>query len=78
MIDLCIECHNPERAVWSRGLCNTCYSAAQRGGYLNDYPTKSFMEDPESYVRWAFAYFPELVVDVSHEFGNVRFQVGPE
>lgn len=63
----CVECkRNP---VWSRGLCHTCYSYAQRHELLNEYPTKPFMDDPESYIRWAFSLYPDLVGDVAVEFG---------
>jgi hypothetical protein len=72
-IVLCLECNkNPAH---SRGLCPSCYSSAQRAQSLSDYPTKSFMDDPESHIRWAFAYFPDLVGDVAVEFGlRVRDQ----
>lgn len=67
-IVMCVECGLNES--WSRGLCHTCYSYAQRHGILNDYPTKPFMDDPEAYIRWAFGFYPELVGDIAIEFGK--------
>ena len=62
----CVECNVND--PWSRGLCTACYAAAQRGKFLNDYPTRAFTDDPESHTRWAFAN-PDLVADIAIEFG---------
>lgn len=69
MVDIvmCSDCE--EFPAWSRGLCNTCYSRAQRTGTLNEYPTQKFLDDPESHIRWAFGLYPELVADIAVEFG---------
>jgi hypothetical protein len=67
-IVMCIECTRNE--AWSRGLCHTCYSYAQRHGILHEYPTKAYMADPEAHIRWAFGHHPELVADVAIEFGK--------
>lgn len=64
----CVECKTNER--WSRGLCSSCYSTAHRGGFLSEYPTKAFLDDPESAIRWAFGFYPELVEEVAVEFGK--------
>lgn len=66
-IVMCVECGQNE--AWSRGLCHTCYSYAQRHGILNDYPTKAFMADPESHARWLFSQYPDIAADVAVEFG---------
>jgi hypothetical protein len=65
---MCVECDQRER--WSRGLCSSCYSTAHRGGFLDDYPTQKFLNDPEAYIRWAFGFYPELVGDIAVEFGK--------
>lgn len=64
---MCVECR--EREPVSRGLCGVCYQAANRGKYLDDYPTTKFNDNPEAHIRWAFGYYPELVRDVAIEFG---------
>ena len=46
----CAECTSTD--VAARGLCDTCYHAAQRLGVLEDYP------------RQRLAYTPELRADV--------------
>lgn len=58
-----------DRPVWSRGLCNSCYSSAVRSQTLNEYPTQKFIDDPASHIRWAFEHYPELVGDIAIEYG---------
>lgn len=67
----CVECK--ENEPWSRGLCSTCYKTAQRGGFLGDYPTRQFMDNPEDAIRWAFGFFPDLVEEIGVEF-NARVE----
>lgn len=59
-----------QNEAWSRGLCATHYTFERRNGELQEWPTKNFMSDPESHIRWAFAHFPELVAEVAPEFGK--------
>ena len=74
-IVMCVECTH--REAWSRGLCHACYKIAQRAGFLSDYPTKAFLDDPDSHVRWTFGLANdgrgnsgiELVADIAVEFG---------
>lgn len=64
---MCVECGRNER--WSRGLCSGCYSTAHRGGFLEDYPTKAFLENPEPFIRWAMGYEMGLVEEIAVEYG---------
>jgi len=70
-IVMCVECGH--REAWSRTLCQTCYKAVSRAGFLSDYPTKAFLDDPESHARWLFGLEnergAELIADIAFEFG---------
>ncbi len=70
---MCVECE--KHPAWSRGLCNTCYSTARRGGFLGDYPTQKFLDDPESHARWLFALYPQMLGDIAVEY-NLRLVEG--
>lgn len=63
----CLKCET--HPAWSRGLCSGCYAEVYRSGELSLYPTKKFMDDPESHARWLFAMHPELAADIAVEYG---------
>ena len=73
MTVMCIECG--EHPAWSRGLCQVCYGQARRAMSLNEYPTKAFLDDPESHARWLLGMYPHLVAEIAVEF-NLRLVEG--
>lgn len=45
---------------------------------LGDYPTKGFLDDPETHIRWAMGYGEfETLADVALEFGYVLTRIPP-
>lgn len=63
----CLDCKY--RDQHTRGLCQTCYKRAYRHETLDGWPTKGFISDPETYVRWALEHYPDMVQDIAVEYG---------
>lgn len=76
-IVMCSECGR--REAWSRTLCQTCYKMVSRAGFIADYPTKAFLDDPESHARWLFGLEEgqgiAMIADLAIEHGYVLVEI---
>lgn len=63
----CVLCG--DQTAWSRGLCSSCYSDQRRNGFLDDWPTQKYLDNPYAHIRWAFGYNLQDVADIAIEFG---------
>lgn len=63
----CLNCQ--VRPTVTRNLCTKCYHELRRNGELDLIPTVPFMDNPDLYINWAFAHFPELVKDIAIDYG---------
>lgn len=61
------DCRQPAKM---RNLCSKHYHELRRNGELELIPTVPFMDNPEAYINWAFAHFPEMVKDIAIDYGK--------
>lgn len=57
-----------------RTLCETHYRTALRAGELDAYPTKQFLDKPDTHAIWLIDYYPDMLKDALLQAG---WQVTP-
>lgn len=64
----CNECGDTDKLI-GRGLCTVCYHNVKYEGFLDLYPTKDFVKNPEGYIFWVLNNHLDKVIDIGVEYG---------
>jgi len=65
---LCVECG--KHVARTRGLCVTCYTDIHNEGMINDYPTKSYVNNTKGHVYFILNHhLDRLIAIASSEYG---------